>query len=117
MKFFLDENFPKLAERYLSDLGHEVIDIRSTEHEGLGDYPIFKLCQRYSAIFLTTDRDFFHTIPFHFSEHYGVIVIALSQPNRANIIKKLKWVIEESGIKDYSNKIIILRDKNYSIRK
>lgn len=41
MKFFLDENFPKLAERYLSDLGHEVIDIRATEQEGLDDYSIF----------------------------------------------------------------------------
>ena len=42
MNFFLDENFPKVAINYLKDLGYNVIDIRSTENEGLDDYSIFK---------------------------------------------------------------------------
>ena len=116
MNFFLDENFPKSAEKYLNDLGHVVIDIRSTEKEGLDDHSIFNLCQSYSAIFLTTDRDFFHTIPFLFQEHNGIIVIALSQPNRSNIISKLQWVIEKSDIDSFSNKIILLRDESYTIK-
>ena len=117
MNFFLDENFPKIAVNYLKDSGHNVIDIRSTDNEGLDDYSIFKLCQSYSAIFLTTNRDFFHTIPFLFPKHYGVIVIALSQPNRSTIFEKLKWVVEESNINNFSNKIILLRDESYSLRK
>ena len=38
MKFFMDENFPKSAEKYLIEHGHEVIDIRSSGQEGLDDY-------------------------------------------------------------------------------
>ncbi|MBN2424853.1 MAG: DUF5615 family PIN-like protein [Calditrichaceae bacterium] len=51
MKFLLDENFPKSAEKYLTDRGHEVIDIRSSDQERLNDYSIFELSQSYSAVF------------------------------------------------------------------
>jgi len=36
-------------------------------------------------VFLTTDRDFFHTIPHIHDKHAGIIVIALRQPNRSTI--------------------------------
>lgn len=117
MKFFLDENFPKTAEMYLTQLGNEVIDIRSTEYEGLDDHSIFKLAQSHSAIFLTTDRDFFHTIPFDFSEHHGAIIIALRQPNRNTITEKLKWFLEQSGLDNLKNTIVLLRDNDYSVRR
>ena len=117
MIFLLDENFPKTAENYLIEQGHQVFDVRSTENEGSDDYTIFTIAQNKKAVFLTTDRDFFHTIPFSFPEHYGVIIIALKQPNRKSLLAKLKWVIEKSGIYDFSNKIILLRDNTYSIRK
>jgi predicted nuclease of predicted toxin-antitoxin system len=64
MIFFLDENFPKSAGIYLESLGHQILDIRSTEQKGLNDKKIFELSQKHNAIFLTTDRDFFHTIPY-----------------------------------------------------
>ncbi len=39
MKFFLDENFPKSAERYLVSKGHVVFDIRGSPDEGIDDLP------------------------------------------------------------------------------
>jgi len=117
MKYFLDENFPKKAAEFLLKIGDEVIDIRSTDKEGLDDYSIFQMAVKESAVFLTTDRDFFHTIPFHFTKHPGIIVIALNQPNRKNILAKLKWVLTDSGINDFQNQVILLRDNNYIIRK
>ncbi|MCH7763737.1 MAG: DUF5615 family PIN-like protein [Candidatus Marinimicrobia bacterium] len=115
MIFFLDENFPKLAGVYLESIGHKIIDIRSTKNEGLDDLEIFEMAQHHRAIFLTTDRDFFHTIPYLFDKHYGVIVIALSKPNRQTIINKLKWAIEKFDLLNFSNKIVLMRNKNYSI--
>lgn len=116
MRFFLDENFPKSAYTYLTSLGHQVIDVRSTEKEGLDDISIFKLSQFEKAIFLTTDRDFFHTIPFLFAEHFGIVVIALTQPNRKNIMDKLKWLIENRPIKIFKNRVLLLKDRSYSVR-
>ena len=91
MKFFLDENFPKSVARFLERSGHEVFDIRSTEYEGSDDRKIFELAQAEEAVFLTTDRDFFHTIPHMSEKHHGVIVVALKQSNRREIQKKIEW--------------------------
>ncbi len=80
MNFFLDENFPKPVTQILISKGHQVFDMRSTEFEGSGDTKIFELAQEKGAIFLTTDKDFFHTIPFLYEKHRGIIVISLRQP-------------------------------------
>ena len=93
MKFFLDENFPRSVTALLKEMGSKVFDIRSTEHEGANDKSIFQLAQNEQAIFLTTDRDFFHTIPTLFKEHHGIIIIALRQPNRRSITEKLMYAL------------------------
>jgi predicted nuclease of predicted toxin-antitoxin system len=87
--FFLDENFPRSAAEMLRKAGHTIFDIRGTDDEGLSDEDIFNMAQKEHAIFLTTDRDFYHTIPWLFVFHYGVIIINLSQPNAVKIIEKL----------------------------
>jgi hypothetical protein len=63
MKFFLDENFPKAAVGLLEGIGHVVFDLRGSGREGLPDPDVFAEAQLSAAVFLTTDRDFFHTIP------------------------------------------------------
>ena len=79
MKFLVDENIPISCSLLLTKSAHEVIDIRGTDKEGLSDSDIFQLAQNYKAIFITCDKDFFHTIPFQFKIHHGIIVIALNQ--------------------------------------
>ena len=116
MKFFLDENFPKSSEYILNELGHEIFDIRGTSEEGLSDVEIFKLAQHNEAIFLTTDKDFFHTIPFQFEQHHGVIIITLRQPSGKSINSKLKWFLENFEFQYIKSKVILLRDKNYLIK-
>lgn len=113
MKFFLDENFPKTASGMLTSLGHEVFDIRGTEHEGSPDPVIFARVQELGAGFLTTDRDFFHTIPHLSEHHFGIIVIALRQPNRAAILHKLDWILKRLESEDFTNRAIQLRDRTW----
>ncbi len=115
MTFFLDENFPKTAEGFLSLRGHAVIDIRGTPNEGIDDRCIFEMAQERKAVFLTTDRDFFHSIPHLYSSHYGIVVIALRQPNRMAILSRLSWFIDQFGDIDISGKAFLLRDRTYSI--
>ncbi len=101
MLFFLDENFPKKAVPFLNEKGHETLDIRGTPQAGVTDDLIFTIAQEKEAVFLTTDRDFFHTVPFLFDEHHGIIVITLSQPNAKSILEKLAMAlshIEKQGI-------------------
>lgn len=93
MNFFLDENFPKSAMKILEDHNHKVFDVRGTENEGSTDEDIFKLAQLKNSVFLTTDKDFYHTIHFRHPFHNGIVIIALSTPSGKKILEKLKWFL------------------------
>lgn len=116
MKFLLDENFPKSAQPLLEQAGCEVIDIRGTTSQGADDERLFAIAQEASATILTTDRDFYHTIPLQQKTHYGVIVIALKQPNRQAILDRLRWALQQPFIEEMDNTIVLLRDHTYRIR-
>ncbi|MBC8185886.1 DUF5615 family PIN-like protein [candidate division KSB1 bacterium] len=115
MIFYLDENIPKPVIAYLQSLGHKVVDIRNTELEGSDDITLFEKAQDNNAIFLTTDKDFFHTIPQLFQEHHGVIVITLKQPNRRKLLEKIRWVLNNIDLNDLNSKVLLLKDRHYSI--
>lgn len=115
MKFFLDENFPKSAAAFLERMGHETLDLRGTGREGLSDAEIFSEAQTIDAVFLTTDRDFFHTIHHLHEKHAGIIVIALRQPNRASILEKLSWVLNHLQPDEFRNRAIQLRDQSWLV--
>ncbi len=115
MRFFLDENFPKSAEKYLASRGHTVFDIRGSSDEGINDLDIFRLAQEKRAVFLTTDRDFFHTIPHLFPDHFGIVIIALRQPNREAILSRLSWFIERHERQAIVGKAYLLRELTYKV--
>jgi len=118
MKFFLDENFPKKAIDILKKAGHEILDIRGTEFEGCSDRVIFENAQQNRAVFLTTDCDFYHTIPSLYNRHCGIIVIALSQPNAGSIITKLKIALQYSHNINLNSSVLLITDtKMYLHRK
>jgi predicted nuclease of predicted toxin-antitoxin system len=94
MRFFLDENFPVATVKLLQGLGHEVS--RALDHypPGASDLSLFEHAQRQAAIFLTTDKDFFHTVPFLILHRTApVIAITLDQPNRQRILNRLQAVL------------------------
>ena len=113
MRFLLDENFPKAALDVLKASGHEVFDFRGTAEEGIADQQVFEKAQDLDAILLTTDRDFFHTIPLLSPRHAGILVVALRQPNRAGIISRLEWLLERVPAAAFRNRAFQLRDKTW----
>ena len=117
MIFLLDENFPRAAVDVLQGLGHDTLDIRGTDLEGASDSALFEHAQQKGAILLTTDRDFFHTVPHLYTTHFGVIVIALRQPNRANIIARLQWLLAQESLFPLDETVVQLRDQTYIVRR
>ncbi|MFP4379432.1 MAG: DUF5615 family PIN-like protein [Candidatus Sumerlaeia bacterium] len=113
MIFFLDENFPRTAYDFLQKRGHICFDCRDQGQCGQDDHTVFKSAVEKEAIFLSTDRDFFHTIPHLYSEHYGVVVIALRQPNRKSILERLQWFLDAFDQQDLRNQVFELRDQSY----
>ena len=113
MKFLLDENFPRTAKSLLEDLGNVVYDMRDLLRPGADDNAVFSKAQELDAVLLTTDRDFFHTIPYLWQEHSGVIVIALRQPCRAAILARLALFLRTFSNIDLRNEVYQLRDSTY----
>lgn len=110
MNFFLDENIPKKAADYLLENNHVIFDIRGSSKEGIDDYAIFDLAKKAKAVFLTTDKDFYHTIHFTEKPHYGIIVIALRQPNTAAILEKLQWILLNIAKLSFENTCHLVTD-------
>jgi len=46
MKISVDENVPFMTVQELRSLGHDVMDIRGTEHEGITDKVLWKIVQK-----------------------------------------------------------------------
>lgn len=112
MRFFLDENFPKSAHAFLGANGHEVFDVRGTPSEGADDALILAMAQAQEAVFLTTDLDFFHTVPWLTPVHHGVVVVALRKPNREAILSRLRWLFDrvDMASSTFRGNVFLLRD-------
>jgi predicted nuclease of predicted toxin-antitoxin system len=111
MIFFLDENMPKSVGLFLQSLNHSTYDVRGTEFEGSTDRDLFTLVQEKQAIFITTDRDFYHTIPMLNPEHYGIIVISLRQPNGRLILEKVQAALPILQTRSLQNSCLLLTDQ------
>ena len=113
MRILLDENFPKSAADIVLAAGHEVLHFADVCEFGASDDEVFGEAQRLGAVILTSDRDFYHTVPLVHPEHCGIIVVALRQPNRKAILMRLQWFFENFDC-PMENRVFILRD--YSCR-
>jgi predicted nuclease of predicted toxin-antitoxin system len=115
MRFLLDENFPKAVIPVLEAMGHEVDDFRLLGTIGAPDNEIVRLAKERSAVILTTDRDFFHTLGQNLSEHCGIIVVAVKQPTRAAIVSRIEWFIEHIGLHRVQGRVFQLRDRAWMV--
>ena len=104
MKFFLDENFPRTALTFLESAGHSASHALQYFPPGTEDSKLFAHAQEQSAIFVSTDKDFFHTIPLTFEQHCGAIVITLHKPNRADLLQRLADAMAQLGERELKNR-------------
>jgi len=109
VKILLDENFPSSAVDVIEESGHEAVSFSSACAFGDDDETVFSKAQEIGAVILTSDRDFYHTIPLIHPHHHGIVVVALRQPNRAAILARLSWFFERFD-EPLADKVFILRD-------
>jgi len=113
MRFLLDENFPVSIAEAIVSAGHESFRFGDVCESGDDDESVFMAGQRLNAVILTSDRDFYHTVPLLHPIHCGIVVVALRQPNRRAICERVEWFLDNfKG--PLNNRVFILRD--YSCR-
>ena len=110
MKFFLDENFPRAALAFLESVGHTAAHALQHFPPGTADANLFAYAQAQQAVFVSTDKDFFHTIPLAFEQHCGAIVITLRKPNRADLLRRLAEALVQKGERKLRNTIWLVTE-------
>ena len=91
MKIFLDENIPLMTVRELREQGHEVIDIRGTDDQGITDEVLWQKAQAEKCLLITTDKGFSN----HRNEiHLGILIIRLKQPTRLKIHERVMQALK-----------------------
>ena len=110
MRFFLDENFPRPTLEELQHGGHSATHALDVFPPGTADEKLFAHAQSERATFLTTDKDFFHTIPLAFAQHRGAIVITLRRPNRADLLRRLLDALAALGERSLDNTVWLVTD-------
>lgn len=58
MKICTDENIPSMTVRALRAMGHDVLDIRSTEGKSMEDDSLWDMIRRGKRLFITTNKGF-----------------------------------------------------------
>ena len=107
MKMLVDEHIPTLTVRALTSIGHEIRDIRGTPDEGIQDDALWELVQRERRLLITTDKGF---TQYRTSEHYGILIVRLRQPNRHKIHQRVMQAIEQVAETDWPGLLVIMRD-------
>ena len=110
MKFFLDENFPRPALTQLQAAGHSAAHALEIFPPGTADDRLFAHAQKELAVFITTDKDFFHTVPLAFEQHHGAIVITLRRPNREELLRRLADALAALGERNLNNAVWLVTD-------
>jgi predicted nuclease of predicted toxin-antitoxin system len=110
MKFLLDENFPRPAIAQLQQAGHTATHALELFPPGTADDRLFARAQQERAVFVSTDKDFFHTVPLAFAQHNGAIVVALRRPNRTDLLRRLTEALTALGDRSLDNTVWLVTD-------
>jgi predicted nuclease of predicted toxin-antitoxin system len=107
MKIFVDENIPNMTVEKLCQMGHDVMDIRGTEKEGLSDRGIWEIVQEEERLLITTDKGFVY---HRDDKHQGIIIVRLKKPNRKKIHSRILQALLEFKESEWKGLTVIMRD-------
>ena len=111
MKILVDENIPMMCVLQLRQMGHDVLDIRSTDQKGMADNLLWDKACKESRLLITTDRGFAGSRQ---TEHHGILIVSLRQPNRQKIHKCIIKAMQLFSSEQWPGLLLIMRDASMS---
>ncbi len=107
MQILADENIPRMTVGAMVASGHDVRDIRGTADEGLPDDLLWELARSERRILITTDKGF---LSRRTQWHYGLLVVALRQPNRMRIHTRITEVMGYFSEVEWPGMSVVIKD-------
>jgi len=112
MKLLVDEHIPRMTVQALVDMGHDVLDIRGSELEGLPDNELWDLAQSQQRVLVSADKGF---TKYRQSVHFGILIVRLRRPNRHNIHTRIIQAINQFEETEWGNLLVTMRDVAQSV--
>ena len=112
MKICVDENIPLDAVAELGNLGHDVLDIRGTDRQGISDDVLWEMNQQENRLLITTDKGF---VQHRDKLHAGILVVRLRQPNAQKIHERVMQAMEQFSENEWAGLMVVMRDVVQSV--
>jgi predicted nuclease of predicted toxin-antitoxin system len=112
MKICVDENIPLDTVEGLSNLGHDVLDIRGTIDQGISDDVLWKMVQAEQRLLITTDKGF---VQYRNERHAGILVVRLRQPNARKIHERVIQAMAQFPETEWAGMVVVMRDVVQSV--
>lgn len=110
MRIKLDENLPEALLRALSDLGHDVDNIRLEGLAGQDDSVVWRAAQVEHRFLITQDLDFSDLRKFAPGTHCGLLLVRLRLPGRRALTERLTAVISTHAVEDWARCFVLVSD-------
>ncbi len=112
MKILVDENIPKITVHELRAMGHDVLDIRQTERQGMFDDVLWPFAQAEPRMLVATDKGFSE----HRDEpHCGMLIVRLRQPNERRIHARIMAAFRQFADPEWPGLLVVMRDAVQSV--
>ncbi len=110
MKLKLDENLPESLVSELSDLGHDVDNVRGERLTGCEDTAVWKAAQEAGRVLITQDLDFSDMRKFAPGTHCGLILVRLRLPGRTALARRIREVFAAEPISTWARSFVLVTD-------
>jgi predicted nuclease of predicted toxin-antitoxin system len=112
MKILVDENIPSITVQKLRALGHDALDIRGTDLQGIPDARLWSLAQEEQRLLITTNKGFSE---YRGDNHYGILIIRLRQPNEHQIHVRIMSTLRRFPEESWPGLLVVMRDNVQSV--
>ena len=114
MRILVDENIPNISVRELRAMGHDVLDIRGTERQGMFDDELWPFAQAERRLLVTTDKGF---SKHRDEQHGGIPIVRLRQPNEQRIHARIMGAFHQFAEQHWPGLLVVVRDTVQSIHR
>lgn len=117
-RFYLDENFPAPARKFLKSKGHNVAQVIDLEEiRSKSDFAQVEIAVKNKRILVTLDKDFMadESMGNLIKQSCGVLLIRSADPNSDKVISILKKILRSSHLNNLTGKICIASIDKISI--
>ena len=112
MKVLVDENIPLATVAELRGLGHNVVDIRGTDEQGLPDPLLWQKALVEERLLITTDKGFGAN---RTDRHFGILIVRLRNPNEQAIHSRIILALSQISESDWPGLMVVMRDQVQSV--